>query len=440
MVDLNYREAVAYVDRHAGRGVKPGLDRIKASLDAMGNPETSYPIVHVAGTNGKTSTAHMISALAAAHELTVGTHTSPHLEKIDERFVYDGRVISQDEFAQAVGDVAAFDQLFDDDPDRRLTYFEFTTAVALAWFAERAVELAVVEVGLGGRLDATNVLEAEVSVVTSIGLEHTDYLGSTVAEIANEKLAILKQGGRLVTGALGPEIDGIAETTAERLDANYQRLGRDFKVGEAERAVGGWAIEVDGIYETYPEIYLPLHGRHQIDNFAISVAAMEELIGRPLDPAAVQEAAAGLSLAGRLEVTGHNPLVVLDGAHNPASMAALAHAVDEEFPPFLWKTVIGVMGDKDLEPMLESLKPIVGEVFAVSADYERARPAGEVAALATKLLPDTPVHVCGGVPDGVRAALEAAGNDGAILVTGSLYVVGEARSLIATEKGAEGGG
>lgn len=428
---MTYDEAVAYLDYHAGRGIRPGLAQIQGVLDLMGDPHTTYPVVHVTGSKGKSSTSRMITALAAAHGLSVGTYTSPHLERVEERLAYNGRAATTEEFAQAVADTRAFDVLVDDDPERRLTYFEFVTAVAFAWFAERAIDLGVIEVGMGGRLDATNVVQSSVAVVASIALEHTDYLGDTLEEIATEKVAILKPGGSLVTGDLPPAAAAIMEARAAELGSPYLVNGRDFRLSEENRAVGGWDISIDGVYELYDEIHIPVHGRHQLHNAAVAVAATEELLGRALDPEAVREGFAALTLPGRIEVVGRRPLVVLDGAHTPESMDAGAAALDEEFPPFLWKVVLGSLGDKKLEELIRALVPIAGEIFAVTAPSERGIPAVDVAAAARAAMPDLETHESGSVADGVRAALAAAGEDGAVLVTGSMYVVGEARSLLA---------
>jgi dihydrofolate synthase/folylpolyglutamate synthase len=429
---LTYDEAVAYLDYHAGRGIRPGLAQIEGLLELMGNPHVNYPVVHVTGSKGKSSTSQMITMLAAAHGLSVGTYTSPHLERVEERLAYNGQAATAEEFAQAVADTRAFDVLVDDDPERRLTYFEFVTAVAFAWFAERAVDLGVIEVGLGGRLDATNVLQSTVAVVASIALEHTKYLGDTLREIATEKAAILKPGGSLVTGELPPEAAGVMEARAAELGAPYLIHGRDFRLSDEIRAVGGWDISIDGVYEQYDEIHIPIHGRHQLNNAALAVAATEELLGRALDPDAVREGFANLALPGRIEVVGRRPLVVLDGAHTPESMAAGAAALDEEFPPFLWKVVLGALGDKKLEDLISVLAPVAGEIFAVTAPSERGIPAAEVAEAARAAMPDREVHESGSVADGVQAALAAAGEDGAVLVTGSMYVVGEARTLLAS--------
>lgn len=425
---MTYEEAVQYLDQHAGRGVKPGLERISALLEAMGEPHLTYPVVHVTGTKGKTSVARMVTAIAGAHGLSVGTYTSPHLEAVEERLTYNNVAASSEAFASAVADAAAFDGFFEDDPERRLTYFEFATAAALGWFAERAVDLAVVEVGLGGRLDATNVVQPQVAVVTNVALEHTEYLGDTIEEIAAEKVAIAKPGASFVTGNLPAPAVAVAEQRAKDVGARWLHLGRDYQVDDAVRAVGGWVVSVDGVYASYDEVPLPLHGRHQHVNAAIAIAATEEFLGRELSPDALRQGLAELSMPGRLEVVGRNPVVVLDGAHTAESMAAGTAAIDEEFPPFLWKVVLGSLGGKNLEGMLGSLASVAGEIFAVTAPSERGVPAEEIAHLARGVVEAT--HVAGSVENGVNLALEAAGPDGAVLVTGSMYVAGAARSLL----------
>jgi dihydrofolate synthase/folylpolyglutamate synthase len=244
-------------------------------------------------------------------------------------------------------------------------------------------------------------------------------------------VAILKPGGSLVTGDLPPEAAAVMEARATELGSPHLVYGRDFRLSDEIQAVGGWDISIDGVYEQYDEIHVPIHGRHQLHNAAVAVAAAEELLGRALDPEAVREGFATLALPGRIEVVGRRPLVVLDGAHTPESMAAGAAALDEEFPPFLWKVVLGALGDKKLEELIGALDLIAGEIFGVTAPSERGIAAADVAAAARAAMPDREVHEAGSVADGVRAALAAAGEDGAVLVTGSMYVVGEARSLLA---------
>jgi len=288
-------------------------------------------------------------------------------------------------------------------------------------------------VGLGGRLDATNVIDAQVAAITSISLEHTEYLGDTLAAIAGEKAAILGPGRILVTGNLPPEALEVAGQRAAATGSTWLRLETDFGVAEAERAVGGWLVDIEGVYQTYPEVRLPLLGRHQTANLAVAVAAVEAFFGRALDPAAVAEAAAAARSPGRMEVVRRSPLVLLDGAHNPEGSEALAAALAEEFPTTRWAVVFGAMADKDVPEMLRLLAPAAASLHATrAADSSRARPAAEVAALAAAAMA-IPVSAHGSVPEAVAAALESGLP---VLVTGSLYVVGEARSALGKGPGA----
>jgi len=396
----------------------------------MASPHRSAPAVHVAGTNGKTSTARFVSALVTSHGLVPGLFTSPHLQRLEQRYEVAGEVMTPDDLAAAVGDIAPFVELYEQRNPDGPTYFELTTALAFGWFAERAVDVMVVEVGLGGRLDASNVLDAPVTALTTIGLEHTAWLGDTAAEIAAEKVAVLAPGAALVTGDLEPDALAVAEARVAEQEGSLLRWGADFHPEEEERAVGGWTFGVHGVHETYDRLYLPVHGRHQIHNFAVAVAAVEAFFGRALDPEAVREAAATASLPGRMEVVRHDPPVMLDGAHNPAGMAALGAALREEFPTTTWSLVFGVMSDKDVAAMLTSLDGLVGAGHAcAAAGTPRALPAADTAhALVAGLGIPVTVH------DSVAAAVAAAAGSGEpVLATGSLYVVGEARTALGIE-------
>jgi len=425
----SHAEAIAYIDAHAGRGVKPGLDRIHGLLDMMAQPHRGYGVVHVAGTNGKTSTTRFVGALLAAHGLTVGSFISPHLQHLEERFMLNNEPMQPDELAAAVADVAPLADLYEERSGDLVTYFELTTAIAFGWFAEKAVDVAVVEVGLGGRLDSTNVFDDAVAVLTSMGIDHTDYLGGTIAEIAAEKVAILKPAGSLVTGPLPTEAEKMVAGRVADTGSPWHRLGAEFRLVEAEMAVGGWNLEIEGIYDSYEDIFLAMHGSHQTRNFTVAVAAAEVLTGRALDIAAVREAAATVELPGRFEILGREPLVVVDGAHNPAGFDALATTIAEEFPPRDWQLVIGAMGDKDIGAMLAAIEGQVAAVYTVAVDHERAISASSLAELAAAAL-GVPATARGTVADGIAAAKAAAGGNGAVLVAGSLYVAGEARSAL----------
>lgn len=399
----------------------------------MADPQEGYPVIHVAGSNGKTTTARLAAGLLRAHGLNPGLFTSPHLQAVEERFAAGGRDMLPDELGPALDELAPLVELYEQRTGDGITYFELTAALAFSWFAEKAVDVAVVEVGLGGRLDATNVVDAEVAVITSISLEHTEYLGSTLAEIAAEKAAILGPGRALVTGNLPPEAREVAGRRAADCGSAWLRWGVDFSVAGATRAPGGWLVDLEGVYRPYPALPLRLHGRHQVANLAVAVAAVEAFLGRALDPTAVAEAASAVASPGRMEVMGRDPLVLLDGAHNPEGAAALAAALAEEFPKTRWTAVFGAMGDKDVDTMLGYLGPALATAHtARAADSPRARAAEEVASRVERVL-GIPAHPHESVAAAVAAA-RAEGNP--VLVTGSLYVVGEARTALGRASGA----
>ena len=296
---MNYLESIEYLDHHIGQGVKPGLNRITGLLEDMGTPQEGYPIIHVAGTNGKTSTSRFASLILGAHDLAIGTYTSPHLQKIEERLSLSGRYSTEEEFALAITDVAAFADLREASGDEPNTYFELTTAAAFAYFAENAVNAAVLEVGLGGRLDATNVVDAEVCLVTSIGVDHTEYLGEDLASIAAEKVAIAGLNSILVTGPLPDRALDVANSVSRDLGIHHRRYGIDFSVGSYELGVGGWLTTLEAAEDTYEDIFVPLHGRYQLTNLAIAVAACEALVGDKLDSDAVRAGVAAATMPGQ---------------------------------------------------------------------------------------------------------------------------------------------
>lgn len=427
---MNYADAVAYLDSHIGRGVVPGLERITALLELMGHPEEAYPIIHVAGTNGKTSVSRMASLLCVAHGLSTGTFTSPHLERVEERFAVNGAHPDETAFVQAVTDIRAFADIFEQRIGETLTYFELTAALAVSWFADQAVDAAVIEVGLGGRLDATNAVHGRVAVLTSVGLEHTEYLGDTVEKIAEEKLAIVEEGATLVTGPLPQPIERLARRTAARLGINAHVYGSDFVIEGASPALGGWNLDIQGIHGLYEDIYLPVHGRFQTVNLAVALAATEALLGRELDHEGVIDGVAAFSAPGRMESVATGPLVMIDAAHNAPGFEILAQALSEEFANTRWVLVLGAMEDKDVAAMMTSLKDRVSRVVTTAVDAPRAIGATELAAL---VAPHVDVEV-GAVDDpteAVEVARVLAGADGAVLVAGSIYLGGTIRAHLA---------
>ncbi len=389
----------------------------------MGSPEAAYPVIHVAGTNGKSSTVRLAAAIVGAHGLTVGTFTSPPLLDPEEHFGAGAEQMTPDELGPALADVAAFVDLAGGDA----TEFEVLTALAFAWFAERAVEVAVVEAGLGGAGDATNVVSAEVAVLTGVALDHADVLGGSLAAIAAEKAGIVHPGATLITGPLPEEAEGPVAARVAATGATWRKFGHDVRLESVTQAVGGWVVDLDGVYERYDDVFLPLHGRHQVRNLGLAVAAAEELLGRALGPRAVRAAVRGVQVPGRLEVAGADPVVILDAAHNPDGVAALRAALAEEFLPTEWVVVFGARRPRDPAAMLAPLRGAVARLVVAAADDPQAVPAGELAAAAATALPGAAVEQAASVAAAVRRALDEAPAAGGVLVTGSHAVVGEAR-------------
>ena len=433
---MDYDSAIAYLERHIDLGMKPGLSRMIGLLEMMGHPESGYPIIHVAGTNGKTSTSRLITVILAAHGLNTGTFTSPHLERVEERIGVNGRTSTPDEFAQAVTDVAGFADLYEERSGESPSYFEVTAAMAFTWFSENSVDAAVVEVGLGGRLDATNAADGEVAVVTGIDFDHTEILGTTIEQIAAEKLGIVKSGSMLVTGSMPEEAMKIARATAADLAATHYEFDKDFRIEGSDRGVGGWLVSINGTRGDYEDVFLPLRGRHQMANLAVAVAASEALLGGPLDEDALRSGVGAVTSPGRLEVVASTPLVLIDGAHNPQGMRSLASSIAEEFALQKWVLVMSAMKDKDLMQMVPPLKGQVRSAIATETGSNRSQAADDLAATLASAL-EVPVE---SVPDPVAAlarARELAGPEGAVLVAGSLYLVGAIRSLLMTGKPAQ---
>jgi dihydrofolate synthase/folylpolyglutamate synthase len=426
---MDYHAALAYLDAHIGQGMKPGLERIKTLLEMMGHPEEGYPIIHVAGTNGKTSTSRIVTAVLAAHGLNTGTFISPHLQRVEERIGVNGRQATPEEFAQAMSDVAGFADIFESRGTDRLTYFELTTAMGFAWFSEMAVDVGVVEVGLGGRLDATNAARGEVAVVTGIDFDHTEFLGDSIAAIAAEKLAITKHGATLVTGPLPPEALDIATMVADEQSARHFAYQRDFLLEGSSQAVGGWLCQVSGVEGDYDDIFLPLLGRHQVLNMTVAIAACEALLGRALDGDALRRGLETVTSPGRLEPIDSNPLLVLDGAHNRQGFSSLARALDESFEPRRWVLLFASMKDKDVPGMLEEMAGRVFAAVVTSSGADRSYPPEDLAVLVSEVL-DIEAQAFVEPAHALEMARRLAGPEGGVIVAGSLYLVGLIRSLI----------
>ena len=420
----------------------PDLDRIVDLLHLLGDPQRAYPCIHITGTNGKTTTARMADALLRATGLRTGRYTSPHLESVNERISIDGEPLDPEGFAAAYDEVAPYAAMVDERHPDRVTFFELLTAMAFAAFADAPVDAAVVEVGLGGRWDATNVVAAPVSVVTPIGLDHRAILGDTIEEIAAEKAGIIHEGTVLVTAQQPVEAAEVLLRRAVEVGATVAREGIDFGVVSRSVAVGGQLVTIQGLGRTYSDVLLPLHGAHQAGNAACALAAVEALLGagsrEPLSEEIVREAFAAVESPGRLEVVRRGPTVLLDAAHNPAGAAALVTALQEAFHFQRLVGVVAVLADKDVRGILEALEPVLAEVVVSANSSPRALPADQLAALAVEVFGPDRVEVAPGLEqaldDGIRLAEEdptLVGDSGlGVLVTGSVVTVGDARRLL----------
>ncbi|WP_238019813.1 folylpolyglutamate synthase/dihydrofolate synthase family protein [Dactylosporangium sp. AC04546] len=416
------------------------LSRIEALLDSLGSPQRAYPAIHLTGTNGKTSTARMIDSLLRAHGLRTGRYTSPHLQSVTERISIEGAPISEERFVEVYEEVAPLAEYLDARSNEPLTYFDMTTAMAFAAFADAPVDVAVVEVGLGGADDSTNVLQAQTTVITPIGLDHTEWLGDTIEDIALAKAGIVHKGSTLIC-ALQPEeaMRPILERCAE-VGAAVAREGREFGVVQRDLAVGGQVLTLQGLSGVYEGIFLPLHGEHQAQNAAIALAAVEAFLGagteRALNAEAVRDGFAGATSPGRLERVRNSPPILLDAAHNAAGMQATVKALTEEFAFAGLVAVVAALADKDVEGMLELLEPITESIVVTRNSSPRAMSAAQLGALAEELFGPDRVHVVPDFPDAIDTAVTLAESDNAvpgtvgILITGSVVTVADARGLL----------
>ena len=421
--------------------LEPSVTRIAALMDLLGEPQRSYPSIHITGTNGKTSTARMIEALLGAFELRTGRYTSPHVQSITERISLDGALMEAERFVETYQDIKPYVEMVDDREEYRLSFFEVLTGMAYAAFADAPVDVAVVEVGMGGSWDATNVIDADVAVVTPIDLDHTDRLGTTPGEIAGEKAGIIKQDATVILAQQPVDAAQVLLKKAVEVDATVAREGLEFGVVGRQVAVGGQLLTLRGLGGEYEEVFLPLHGAYQAHNAAVALAAVEAFFGvgsqrpEPLDNDTVRKAFASVASPGRLEVVRHSPTVVLDAAHNPAGARATAEAVSEAFDFSRLIGVVGASGDKNVRGLLEAFEPIFAEVVITQNSSHRAMDADELAAIAVEVFGDERVQVEPRLDDALEAAITLAEEEGeyaggGVLVTGSVITVGEARLLL----------
>jgi len=423
--------------RRPEHAIVPTLERIAALAALLGDPQRACPVIHVTGTNGKTSTARMIETLLRARGLRTGLYTSPHLSSMRERISIDSEPLSAEDFVAAYEDVAPYAAMVDGQQALRLSFFEMLTAMAFAAFANAPVDVAVVEVGLGGTWDATNIADGAVAVVTPVALDHTAYLGDTVAAIATEKAGIIKPGAVAVLARQSEAAAAALERRAAEVAVPVLSEGIDFAVTGRDLAVGGQQLAISGLKGSYPDLLLPLFGAYQAQNSACALAAAEALSGAgPLGEDLVRSAFAAMTAPGRLEVVRRSPVVIVDSAHNPAGMAASAEAVTEAFSFGTLIAVLAVSADKDVPGMLEELEPAVSSVVVTRNAAARSMDPGELERLAAGVFGPDRVVAAPRLDDAIdiAAALadEASGGLGGagILITGSTTTAGEARLLL----------
>ncbi|WP_347354625.1 folylpolyglutamate synthase/dihydrofolate synthase family protein [Intrasporangium sp.] len=424
--------------------IGPSLERIRAVMRLAGDPQRAFPVIHLTGTNGKTSTSRMIDTVLRELGLRTGRFTSPHLHDMRERIALSGKPIPRTKLIAAYADVKPLVDLVDarslESGGRRLNFFETLVAVAYAAFADAPVDVAVVEVGLGGTWDATNVVDGRVSVITPVDLDHTHLLGPDIGSIAAEKSGIIKPDAVTVSALQDDDAAEVLRERAEQVGARLVLEGTDFGVTARAVAVGGQLVSVRGLAADYPDLFLPLHGAHQAQNLAVAIAAVEAFVGggeQPLDHDLLLTACASMASPGRLEVVRRSPTVVVDAAHNPHGARALVTALEEAFTFTRLVGLLGIVADKDAVGILEVLEPVLSEVVVTRNSSHRALDPARLGRLAAEVFGEHRVTVVPNLPDALEQAVtlaEADGLGGGVLATGSVITAGEVRLLLGHEE------
>jgi dihydrofolate synthase / folylpolyglutamate synthase len=430
----------AILERAPENDIDPTLDRVLAVCELLGDPQRAFRVVHLTGTNGKTSTSRMVERLLREHGLRTGRFTSPHLTRVTERIAIDGEPISDERFVEVWQDVAPYVHMVDvrslEQGGTRLSFFEVFTVMAFAAFADAPVEVAVLEVGMGGRWDATNVADGDVAVILPIALDHERYLGHTLVEIASEKAGIIKDGATVVLAPQHDDVEGVLLQVAAEHGARVVRDGVDLAVVDRQIAVGGQLLTLRGMGGVYTDVFLPLYGEHQAHNALAALAAVEALVngGAALDGDVMGTAFADVDSPGRLEVVRTSPTVLVDAAHNPAGVAALVEAVEEAFEFTRLVGVVGVLNDKDPENILAGLEPLLAEVVITHVSSPRSMDVHDLAEIAIDVFGEDRVHVEERLDAAIDLAVARAESEedygSGVLVTGSVVLVAEARILL----------
>ena len=446
---LDFERVLAALNERAAENViKPSLERIAFLLGVLGDPHLAYDVIHVAGTNGKTSTSRMIESLLSESGLNTGLTTSPHLHDIRERIRLYGAPIEFERFIETYDDIAPYLDLTDAEfaGDARLSYFETLTAMAFSAFAEAPVDVAVVEVGMGGRWDATNVVRPNVCVITPIGLDHQEYLGDTVEKIAAEKAGIIKPGAVVVCGQQTEAALKVIQQKAKEVGAALLIQDRDFGVAERTLAVGGQILAIRGIGGFYDDIVLPLHGSHQAHNAALALAAVEAFFGagvegKSLDKDMVRQGFGKATSPARLEVVRRGPTVLVDAAHNPHGAHALSEALDDEFAFSSVIVILAMFGDKDVRGFISEIDAIADSIIVTEAISPRAMPVDDLHRVALELVDADKVETAKDLPSAIEHAIRisdelSSGNDVSvgIVITGSVVTAAQARALLGKKR------
>ncbi len=429
--------AAALNKRWPENKIEPSLDRILALVDALGSPHLTYPTIHIAGTNGKTSTARMIDQLLANLGYRVGRYTSPHLESFTERISIKGEPISDLEMIKTYEDIHLYLDLIDSRQSHPISYFEALTAMAFVAFAEHPVDIAVIEAGMGGQWDATNVISSQVSVMTPIGLDHMEYLGNTLEAIAQTKAGIFKPESNVVLAAQSGQVAKVLLAQVAKVSAQPFRQGVEFSLKNRALAVGGQLLSIQGVYGDYDEIFLPLYGDHQGNNAAVALAAVEVFAGVKLDTELVQDAFSKVSSPGRCEIVYKDPTVIIDAAHNPHGVSAIANTLNTEFDFELVVGVVAVLADKDVAGILKNLSTTLDYLVITENESARAMNKDELAKIASQYFKAEQVEIIGDMNTAITYAIEKVAlfnqvNDrvAAVVITGSVATAGMARSII----------
>lgn len=438
--DLQCLDAIekALLNRWPETRIAPTLDRIAALADALGSPQLSYPTIHIAGTNGKTTTTRLIDSICFELGMRTGRFTSPHLESFLERISINGEPISPEGMIATYNDIALYLDLIDSRMPNKLSFFESMCALAFVAFAEYPVDVGIFECGMGGEWDSTNVINAAVSVITPIGFDHMEYLGDTLEKIALTKSGIIKPNSFAVLARQESEVAQVLMHKCAEVDSTPLREGVEYAVKKRDLAVGGQLVSISGIYGDYDDLFLPLHGAHQAANAATALAAVEAFAGESkLDESVVREAFSNVTSPGRCEVIMRNPTVIVDAAHNPHGAVSLKKTIRDEFD---FESIIGVvapMGDKDVDGILEELEDVMSQVIVSRNSSHRAAPIEELSSRAKSIFGHERVVAIESLSDAIataiqQAKLENAVNDlnTAVLIAGSVISAGEARAIV----------